>query len=321
MRAVSQDSYGPPDRLKLKDVGSPEIGDDEVLVRIRAAGVNPGDWHIMRGEPYLVRLFFGLTKPKVPVRGLDAAGRVEAVGGNVTRFEAGDEVFGEGRGTFAEYAVCKENKLALKPEAATFEESASVPVAGVTALQGLRDHAELGPGQSVLINGASGGVGTFAVQIAKAYGAEVTGVCSTRNLDMVRGIGADHAIDYTRDDFTGMHQRYDVIFDLVGNHSLAELRGVLSPDGALVLCSGSGGRWIGPMATAAKAAVTSPFRRQRIKTFISSVNTSDLEELREQIESGAVTPVIDRTYPLHETQEAIRYLEEGHARGKVVITQ
>ena len=321
MKAIAQDKYGSSDVLELKDIDKPEIGDDEVLVRVHAAGVDPGVWHLMTGLPYLVRLGFGLRAPKTRVRGMDVAGRVEAVGKNVTQFQAGDEVFGTCDGSFAEYACAEQDKLAHKPANLTFEQAAAVPISAFTALQGLRDKGEVHAGQRVLIIGASGGVGTFAVQLAKAFGAEVTGVCSTTKVDMVRSIGADHVIDYTRDDFAQTGQRYDVILDTAGNRSVSHLRRALTPRGTLVIVGAEGGdRWIGGTHRQIGALVLSPFVRHRLRTFISMERKADLLSLKELIEAGKVTPVIDRTYPLSEAPEAIRYLEEGHARGKVVIT-
>lgn len=320
MKAIVQSEYGSPDVLELKEIEKPMVEDDEVLVHVHAAAANPADWHLMRGLPYFLRLQFGLLKPTDSVRGLDVAGRVETVGENVTRLQPGDEVFGEANGAFAEYACAGKDKLAPKPAALTFEQAAAVPVAGITALQGLRDKGKVHSGQMVLINGASGGVGTFAVQIAKRFGAEVTGVCSTRNAEMVQSIGADHVFDYTQEDFVRSGQQYDCIFDLVGNRSLSDLRRVLTPEGTLVLSGASGGQWIGPLGTLFKALVLSPFLRQRLSFFVASGNTGDLEVLADLLEAGTVTPVIDRTYSLGETAEAIRYLEAGHARGKVVIS-
>jgi NADPH:quinone reductase-like Zn-dependent oxidoreductase len=320
MKAIVHDQYGSPDALELREIDRPVVEHDEVLIRVRAAGANPGDWHFTRGEPYVMRLQSGLGTPKNPVRGLDVAGRVEAVGESVTKFQPGDEVFGEGSGTFAEYACAEEGKLVQKPTSLSFEHAAAVPVAAVTALQGLRDEGDLRPGQRVLVNGASGGVGTFAVQIAKSLGAEVTGVCSTRNVEMVRSIGADHVVDYTQENFTRSGQQYDLVFDLVGNHSLSALRRALTPNGTLVLGAGSGGPWFGPLGTVLKAFVTSPFGSQRLRPLVSAVRDEDLADLADLLEEGTITPIIDRTYELSETPEAIRYLEDGHARGKVVIT-
>lgn len=321
MKAIVQDTYGSADVLELREIDKPEISDDEVLVRVHAAGVDPGVWHLMTGLPYLVRLGFGFRAPRTPVRGLDLAGRVEEVGKNVTQLRPGDEVFGTCDGSFAEYASTKENKLALKPANLTFEQAAAVPVSGCTALHGLRDSGELEAGQKVLIIGASGGVGTFAVQLAKAFGAEVTGVCSTAKVEMIRSIGADHVIDYTRDDFSQMGERYDLILDIAGNRSLSVLRRGLTPNGTLVIVGGEGGGpWLGGTDRQIRALFLSPFVRHRLRNFISVENKEDLLVLKELIESAKVTPVIDRTYPLGEAPEAIRYLEEGHARGKVVIT-
>ena len=316
MKAIVYTKYGPPEVLQLKEVERPVPRDDEVLVKIHAASANAADWHLMRAEPFLARLENGLLKPKNTKLGADVAGRVEGVGRNVTQFQAGDEVFGSmplnELGTFAEYLCALEDALALKPARLTFEQAAAVPLAAFTALQGLRDKGQIQPGQKVLINGASGGVGTFAVQIAKSYGTEVTGVCSTRNLDLVRSIGADHVIDYTQEDFTRNGQRYNLIFDAVGNRSISDYQRVLSPNG---ICSVAGftslsrlfqvmflgGKKIGLMETA-------------------KANKKDLVIIQELLEAGKVVPVIDRSYPLSEVPEAIRYLETGHARGKVVIT-
>ena len=320
MKAIVYRHYGSPDVLELEEIERPIPGDDAVLVRVRAASVNPLDWHFMRGEPYLVRAMAGLRRPKLTRLGADLAGQVEAAGRNVTRFRPGDEVFGGGRGAFAEYVCVGEKALAPKPTSLTFEQAAAVPVAALTALQALRDKGRLQPGQTVLINGAAGGVGTFAVQIAKSFGAEVTAVCSTRNVDRVRSIGADHVVDYTRDDFTRSGRRYDLILDAVGNVPLSALSRVMSPSGICVGVGGSGGgRWIGPMAGLLGALVWSRFRSQKVRPMLASVNHQDLVVLKELIEAGKVTPVIDRSYRLSEVPEAIRYLEEGHARGKVVI--
>ncbi|MGB3050633.1 MAG: NAD(P)-dependent alcohol dehydrogenase [Polyangiales bacterium] len=322
MKAIVQDTYGSADVLELRDIDRPEVGDDEVLVRVHAAGVDPGVWHLMTGLPYLIRIAgYGFRAPKSPVRGNDLAGRVEAVGKNVTEFQAGDEVFGNSDGTFAEYASAKANKLALKPTNISVEQAAAVPTSALTALQGLRDHGEVQPGQRVLIVGASGGIGTFAVQLAKAFGAEVTGVCSTTKVDMVRSLGADHVIDYVRDDFEQMPQRYDVILDMAGNRSLSTLRRALTPEGTLVIVGGEeGGRWLGGTDRQIRALLLSPFVRQRLRTFIAKEGAEDLLVLKELIESGKVTPVIDRTYELREAPDAIRYLDEGHARGKLVLS-
>jgi NADPH:quinone reductase-like Zn-dependent oxidoreductase len=322
MKAIVQDNYGSPDVLELQDIDKPVVKDDEVLVRVRAASANPADWHFMRGLPYIMRPQAGLGKPKNRVLGRDIAGQVEAVGKDVTGFRPGDEVFGnpEGGG-FAEYTTVPEGSLGPKPGNLTFEQAAAVPLAALTALQGLRDEGRLQPEQKVLIIGASGGVGTFAVQIAKSLGAHVTAVCSTRNLEMVRSLSADDVIDYTQQDFTQSGQKYDLIFQLAGTHSPSYCRRALTPKGILVLSSGeSSGRWIGPVARILKAVVLSPFVSQKLGTFVMKPKRDDLQFLKELIEAGKVTPVIDRTYSLKEVPEAIRYLEEGHARGKVILT-
>lgn len=320
MKAIVYCDYGSPDVLKLEDIEKPVPGDDQVLVRVRAASVNPLDWHYMRGTPYVMRLDGGLRKPKDTRLGVDFAGTVEAVGKNVTQFKAGDEVFGGRTGAFAEYVVAPEQKLARKPENMTFEQAASVPIAALTALQALRDKGRVQPGQRVLINGASGGVGTFAVQIAKSMGAHVTGVSSTRNVELVRSLGADQAIDYTREDFTQGGQRYDVIIDMVGNHSLSAYRRVLNPKGIYVMVGGPKGQWIDPMPRVAQMFVYSAFVDQELVFLLAQLSKEDLTILRELMEAGKITPVIDRRYKLNEIPDAIRYLEEGHARGKVVIT-
>jgi NADPH:quinone reductase-like Zn-dependent oxidoreductase len=322
MKAIVQDTYGSADVLEFRDIGTPEIAADEVLVHVHAAGVDRGVWHLMTGLPYPVRLAgYGLRAPKTPVPGTNMAGVVEAAGHEVTRFQPGDEVFGFGNGTFAEYARAPENKLAPKPANLTFEQAAAVAVSGLTALQGLRDHGRVQPGQTVLITGASGGVGTFAVQLASVFGAQVTGVCSTTKADLVRSIGADHVIDYTREDFADGKQRYDVILDIGGNPSLSRLRRALTPKGTLVIAGGeTPGRWLGGTDRQLRALLLSRFVDQKLTTFICRENQEDLLVLKELIEAGKVTPVIDRSYPLSEAANAIRYLEQGHARGKVVIT-
>jgi NADPH:quinone reductase-like Zn-dependent oxidoreductase len=322
MQAIVQETYGSADVLELRDIDRPQIADDEVLVRVQAAGVDRGVWHLMTGLPYPVRLAgYGLRAPKTPVPGMDLAGVVAAVGKDVTRFEPGDEVFGIGKGAFAEYARAPERKLVPKPANLTFEQAAAVSISGLTALQGLRDQARVQPGQTALIVGASGGVGTYAVQLAKAFGAEVTGVCSTTKVDLVRSIGADHVIDYTREDFADGKQRYDLILDIGGNSPLSRLRRALTPTGTLVIVGGeSGGRWLGGNDRQLRALLLSPFVSQKLRTFISKENHQDILALTELIEAGKVTPVIDRTYRLSETPKAIRYVAEGHARGKVVIT-
>ena len=324
MKAVVYTEYGPPDVLEVKDIKKPEPNDEQVLIKVHAAAVNPYDWHFIRGTPYVMRMMIGgLRKPKEPRVGVDYAGEVEAVGKNVTRFKPGDAVFGNRTGAFAEYLCARADRtLALKPANVTFQQAAGVPLAGVTALQGLRDHGKVQPGQKVLINGASGGVGTFAVQIAKSFGAEVTGVCSTRNLDLVRSLGADHVIDYTKESFTKSDQRYDVILDNVGTQPLSGFRRVLKPNGICVMIGGGGpndGRWVGAMARPIKAMVMSPFISQKIGMMMAQGNKDDLTTLADLMQSGKVTPVIDRVYPLSEIRDAIRYLEQGHARGKVII--
>jgi NADPH:quinone reductase-like Zn-dependent oxidoreductase len=322
MQAIVYRCYGSPGVVKLEDIAKPTPADDRVLIKVHAASVNPLDWHYMRGKPYIMRAMAGLGAPNDIGLGVDFAGTVEAIGKSVKRFKPGDEVFGGRDGAFAEYVNVRENgALALKPANLTFEQAAAVPVAGITALQALRDKGKIQPGQQVLINGASGGVGTFAVQIAKAFGAEVTGVCSTRNLAMVRSIGADHVIDYTQEDFTQGSLRYDLIVDNVGTHSLSQYRRVLNPQGALVMVGGpNDGRWIGPLSASIKAMLVGPFVSQKLVFIIAKLNQDDLGVLRDLMLTGKLTPVIDRRYKLSETAEAIRYLEEGHARGKVVIT-
>ncbi|MGD0177814.1 MAG: NAD(P)-dependent alcohol dehydrogenase [Candidatus Bathyarchaeia archaeon] len=322
MKAIVHTKYGPPDVLELKEVEKPIPNDNEVLVKIHAASVNAADWHIVRGKPFLMRLMgFGLIKPKNKIPGADMAGRVEAVGRNVKQFQPSDEVFGDlakfGLGAFAEYVCAHENALALKPANISFEEAAAVPLAAVTALQGLRDKGQIQPGQKVLINGASGGVGTFAVQIAKSFGAEVTGVCSTRNLDMVRSIGADQVIDYTSEDFTQNEQRYDLILAANGYHSISDYKRALSPEGTYVVTGGS-------MAQLFQAMLLGPWismtGSKKMGSLSMRINQEDLVFMKELLEAGKVKPVIDRRYKLSEVAEALRYLEEGHARGKVVIT-
>ena len=321
MKAIVHHCYGSADVLKFEDIEKPIAADDQVLVKVHAASVNPLDWHHMEGTPYIVRMDAGFGKPRNPRLGVDFAGTVEAVGKNVKRFKPGDEVFGGKFGAFAEYVTVREDRaLALKPANLTFEQAASVPIAALTALQGLRDKGRIQPGQKVLINGASGGVGTFAVQIAKSFGADVTGVCSTRNVAMVRSIGADHVIDYTQEDFTKGEQRYDLILDNVGNHSLLQYRRALSPKGIFVIVGGpNSGQWIGPMVTPIKALMLSPLVSQKFAPFLAELNQEDLAIMRDLMQAGKVTPVIDRRYKLSEVPAAIRYLEEGHARGKVVI--
>jgi NADPH:quinone reductase-like Zn-dependent oxidoreductase len=323
MKAIVQDRYGDDaeDVLRLAEIERPAIGDDEVLLRVRAAGVDRGVWHIMAGLPYPLRLAFGLRAPKKRVPGMDVAGVVEATGKNVSGFRPGDEVFGIGQGTYAEYTCAREDKLAPKPANLSFVQAAAVPISALTALQGLRDRARVRPGQKVLILGASGGVGSFAVQIARAFGAEVTGVCSTTKVNLVRSLGADHVIDYTREGIVEAGQRYDVILDTGGHRSLTQLRRALTRRGTLAIVgSETGGRWLGGFDRSLRAPLLSLVVRQKLTMLASSENAGDLLVIVELIDSGAVMPTIDRTFPLGEAAKAITYLEEGHARGKVVIT-
>jgi NADPH:quinone reductase-like Zn-dependent oxidoreductase len=328
---MTQDRYGSADVLALKDINMPVAADDEVLIRVRAASVGPDVWHLMTGRPYFIRLMgFGLRKPKARVVGRDAAGSVEAVGRNVTEFQPGDEVFGTCRGAFAEYAcaaagseggVGGEGMLAPKPANLTFEQAAGVPTSAQTALQGLRDAGAIRAGQSVLIIGASGGVGTFAVQLAKVFEAHVTGVCSTAKVDLVRSVGADHVIDYTREDFADEAHRYDLILDTAGRRSLSHLRRVLVPRGTLVIVGGEGGgRWTGGFERQLRAALLSPFLRQQLRSLTAVDRREDLLFLKDLIEAGKVTPVISKTHPLNEAAKALSDADEGHGRGKVVLT-
>jgi NADPH:quinone reductase-like Zn-dependent oxidoreductase len=320
MKAIVYSRYGSPDVLRYEDIEKPVPKDGEVLVRVRAASVNPADWHFVRGKPYLVHMLAGLSKPKAGGVGIDLAGRVEAVGRKVTRFQPGGEVFGSSRGTFAEYVCAPESAVASKPGNVTFEQAGSVGVAALTALQGLR-RGSVGPGRKVLVNGAAGGVGTFAVQIARSHGAHVTGVCHTRNVEMVRSIGADRALDYTREDFTRGAEHYDLILDCIGNHSLSALRRVMTSDGVCVMVGKHEmGDWIEPLVALVKPLVLSRFIRQRFVPILAKSTPEDLEVLRDLMQSGKVVPVIDRSYSLREVPDAMRYLEAGHARGKVVIT-
>ena len=323
MQAIVQDRYGttPETVLRLAAIARPPIGDDEVMVRIVAAGVDKGTWHVMTGLPYAMRLAgFGVRQPKTPNPGRSLAGTVDSVGKNVTAFKPGDDVYGTCDGSFAEYARAKVSKLALKPANLTFDRATAVPISGTTALQAVRK-AELQPGQRVLILGASGGVGTFAVQIAKAFEAEVTGVCSTSKIDLVRSLGADHVIDYRHDDLTAGDQRYDVIIDTGGNRRLSHLRRVMTRHGTLVIVGGeTGGRLLGGFERSLGAMLMSPLVSQKLRMLTSTENSGDLDALRELIEAGQVVPAIDRTYPLAETPAAITYVQDGHARGKVVIT-
>ena len=321
MQAITQDRYGEAgDVLRLEEIAQPAIGDEDVLLRVHAAGVDQGVWHLMTGLPYPVRLACGIRAPKTQVRGREVAGRVEATGSAVTALRVGDEVFGIADGSFAQYASARPGKLAPKPANLTFAQAAAVPVSALTALQAVRDRGRVQAGQKVLVIGASGGVGTFAVQIAKAAGAEVTGVSSTAKLDLVRSLGADHVIDYTRDDITAGDHRYDVILDTGGHRPLSQLRRTLTPRGTLVIVgSEHGGRWLGGSDRQLRALMLSPFTSQRLTTLICSENTQDLQALTELIESGQVRPVIDRTYPLSQIPQAIQYLRDGHPHGKVVV--
>jgi NADPH:quinone reductase-like Zn-dependent oxidoreductase len=328
MKAIVQDTYGSTDVLELREIDPPQIADDDpkgatdVIVRVHASGVERGVWHLMAGLPYPVRLAgYGLRAPKTPTPGRELSGVVEAVGSAVTRFQVGDEVFGLGQGAFAEIARAREDLLALKPASLSFVQAAAVGVSAMTALQAVRDHGRVAAGQHVLVIGAAGGVGTFAVQLAKAFGAEVTGVCSGTKVDLVRGLGADHVVDYTHEDITAGDQRYDVILDTGGNTPLSRLRRVLTPHGTLVLVGGeTGGRWLGGSDRQVRAMLVSPFVSQKLGTFICRENHEDLIVLSELVEAGKVAPVIDRTFSLSETPKAIQYLIEGHARGKVVVT-
>lgn len=324
MKAIVQDAYGFADVLELRDIDQPVPKDNEVLVQVHAAGLHRGDWHVMTGLPYLIRLVvpdLGLRKPKVRVRGMDVAGRVEAVGSNVTRFQPGDAVFGWCDGSFAEYAAAPEDNLAPKPANLTFEQAAAVPTSAFAALQGLRDSGQVQAGQEVLIIGAAGAVGLFAVQLAKAFGAEVTGVCSTTQVDLVRSIGADDVIDYTREDVTDGRRHWDLVLDTAGHRSLSQLRRALTPKGTLVIVGSEGrGQWLGGFDRSLRAPLLSRFVGQRLRMLASKPRQEDLQTLRELIEAGKLTPVIGQTYPLGEVREAIRALEAGHTRGKLVIT-
>ncbi|HEX9139226.1 MAG TPA: NAD(P)-dependent alcohol dehydrogenase [Steroidobacteraceae bacterium] len=324
MKAAVYHDYGSPDVIRLEQIDKPLPGDDQVLIKVHAAALNPLDWHYMEGAPYIMRLMgAGLMKPKDPRLGVDVAGVVESVGKNVTKFKPGDAVYGVGDSAFAEYSPAPEGKIALKPADISFEQAAAVPIAGITALQGLRDAGQLKAGQKILINGASGGVGTFAVQIAKSYGAEVTAVCSTKNVDLVRSLGADHIIDYTKEDFAQSNQKYDVIYDNVANRPLLSYRHLLKPSGIYVLVGGGGPEeshaFLGPVRNWIKAGVLSWFVKQKFATFLANINGPDLMALNKMMEAKSVTPVIDRTYALDEVPAAMRYVEAGHARGKVII--
>ncbi len=326
MKAIVQERYGPPnDVLGLKDIDKPVPTDDEVLVQVHAASANGGDPEVVRGRPYVIRAMgFGLFKPKNKILGDDIAGRVEAVRKNVERFQPGDEVFGgifgTGSGAFAEYVCAAQDRFAPKPPNITFEQAAAVPASAVSALQGLRDQGQFQPGQKALINGASGGVGTFAVQIAKLLGAEVTAVCSTRNVDTAGSLGADHVIDYTREDFTRTDQRYDLMLDIAGRRSLSDCRRVLTSRGTYVFMGGGRGRWVGALPRYVTTPALSPFLSQRMRAFVATPSHEDLVYVKNLLEAGKLTPIIERTYPLSQTPQAISYVEEGHAQGKVVIT-
>jgi NADPH:quinone reductase-like Zn-dependent oxidoreductase len=321
MKAIVRDAYGSDDVLRLAEIDKPVASEGEVLVRAHAAGVDQGVWHLMTGTPYAMRLAgFGIRAPKNPLLGYDVAGRVEAVGAHLTEFRPGQDVFGTCRGSFAEYAVARPDRLLSKPDNVSFEQAAAVPISGYAALQAVREHGGVRSGQRVLIIGAGGGVGTFAVQIAKTDGAEVTGVCSASNAELVRSVGADHVIDYNREDFADGRSRYDVILDIAGNRSLSELRRALTPRGTLVIVGAEdAGNWLG-IRRQLRAAALSPFVRQKLGFFISKERREDLEELRKLLEAGKVRPVVDRTFPLEEVPDAIRYLRDGRARGKIVIT-
>jgi len=322
MKAIVQERFGPPEVLQLVDTDLPEVGADDVLVRVHAAAVNPYDWHMLRGDPLIARLMgVGLRKPRARVAGIDAAGQVEAVGANVRGLQPGEEVLGFCPGAFAQYARAKADKVVPKPASLTFEQAAAVPMAALTALQGIRDVGRVRAGHRVLVNGAAGGVGTYAVQIATALGAEVTGVCSTRNVELVRSIGAAHVVDYTTEDFTDGRARYDVILDNVGNRPLRRLRRALTPTGTLVLNGGgSPGRVVGAVGSLLRAVAVNTFVRQRLRPLMARQKRADLLTLTGLIEDGKLTPVLDRTYPLADTAEGLRHVEQGHARGKVVIT-
>ena len=320
MKAMVYQRYGAPDVLALRDVDVPVARDDEVLVRVRASSVNPYDWHFVTGRPYLVRTTSGLLRPKAMIPGADLAGEVVAVGGKVSRFRPGGTVFGLGARAYAEYVTVRQDLLAPKPANLTFEQAAAVPLAGLTALQGLRARGRLAAGQQVLVNGASGGVGTFAVQIAKAFGAEVTGVCRSRHVELIRSLGADHVIDYTRADFVQSGQRYDLILDIAGNRSLADRQRALSQTGTLVVIGGpKHNRWVGPMGDLLTVLVAGRFSRQRLVGMLTKTSQADLDTLRDLIEAGAVTPVVECTYPLLELPQALQRVGEGHSSGKIVI--
>lgn len=321
MKALVQDTYGASEVLQLRDIDPPVVRENEVLVRVHAAALHIGDWHLMTGQPYLLRLGFGLRGPRTAVRGMDVSGRIEAVGEGVTGLRPGDEVFGTCDGALAEYARARQDTLLHKPSSLTFEQAAAVPTSAATALQALREQGRVQPGQRVLVIGAAGGVGLYAVQLAKAFGAHVTGVCSSTKVELVRSVGADEVIDYTRQDFAELGQRYDLILDTAGNRALSLLRRALTPRGTLVIVGGeNGGRWLGGVERALGALMLAPFVSHRLRGLVALTRRQDLELLKELIEAGKVRPVIDRTFPLREGREAVRFLEEGRARGKVVVT-
>lgn len=319
MKAILQSEYGTPDVLELRDVPTPEAAPDEVLIEVRAAGVNWADWSMVRGMPYLMRLGYGLRRPRNGARGTDVAGVIAGAGGRVSEFDVGDEVLGWCKGSFAEFVCAKESNLVSKPPGLSFEEAAATPMAGMVALQALRDVADLKPGQKVLVNGASGGIGTFAVQIAKSMGADVTGVCSSHNIEMVRTLGADRVVDYTTTDFTLGDERFDVILDIADRHSIAERRRVMTEHGTLIPNSGRGGPWFGSVGRIIGARLLSPFVGQRLKPFLSLGKKEDLESLVRLIQAGKVSPVVGRTFSLGEVPEAVDYVGKGHVRGKAVV--
>lgn len=320
MKAIGQDGYGSSDVLELMEIEKPVPKDDEVLVRVRAASINSLDWHFMTGLPYMMRLMLGIRGPRAKIRGADLAGEVEAVGKDVTGFKPGDEVYGEGEGTFAEYVCTSEEKLSPKPAGMSFEDASAIPIAGATALQGIRELGQVQPGQKVLINGASGGVGTFAVQIAKALGAEVTAVCNTDKVEMVRSLGADRVIDYTDEDFARSGDRYDVLFDGVANRSLSDLRRALTPEGTLVFSGGTGSKLLGPIGLLSRAKLLSPFVGHKFRIFVAKVTPERLADLERLYEDGKVRPVVYKTYPLSEARSGMRHIEDRTVQGKVVLT-
>jgi NADPH:quinone reductase-like Zn-dependent oxidoreductase len=320
VKAIVRRQYGSAESLQFEDVPTPELGESDVLIKVAASSVNPLDWHLMRGEPYLLRLSYGIRRPKKDDVGIDVAGTVTGVGNKVTHFKIGDEVFGQGVGTLAEFARASESRLAIKPAEMSFEFAASIPCAGITALQALRDKGGVKRGDTVLVNGAAGGVGTFAVQIAKSLGATVTGVCSTTNVELIKSVGASDVVDYTKDDFSRQDRTFDVVIDAVGNRTLHSLRRALAPRGTLVVVGGGTGKWIQPMKLLLKSMLVSPFVRQRLASVMANIATADLDVLSALAVSGQIVPVVDRTYSLSEAADAIAYLERGHAKGKVVVT-